>query len=244
MNAPVPPLTPPAVLAVATAAAAVLLTALFALFRVDRMTDWPWWLVMSPLWAWGGILTAVTAVVVVRGDSGDDRGGARAVTLHGSRQEAGKATENGEWTMYDASPGSVMRAGWRWSGVALVALALLAGLIVGGWQAGWWFAAHDATRQYQVTQNGVSNQDTLRAQITSKLADVSTTTTQIAEAGSDPAEVSALKDQRAAEAGIVCSDAAQITGVPLPAQQGQWVAANCSDGTVSPSSALYVAGAP
>lgn len=67
MNAPVPPRTPPAVLAVATAAAAVLLAALFSLFRLDRMTDWPWWLVMSPLWIWGGILTAVTAVVVVRG---------------------------------------------------------------------------------------------------------------------------------------------------------------------------------
>ena len=50
--------------------------------------------------------------------------------------------------------------------------------------------------------------------------------------------------QRAAVAGIACSDAAQITGVPLPTQQAQWVTANCSDGTVSPGSNLYVAGAP
>jgi hypothetical protein len=146
--------------------------------------------------------------------------------------------------MYDASPGSVMRAGWRWSGVALIALLLISGLILGGWQAGWWFAAHNATRQYQITQDGVSNQDTLRAQITAKLADVATITTQIAEAAAEPAEVSALKAQRAAVAGIACSDAAQVTGIPLPAQQAQWASINCSDGTVSPSSDLYVAGAP
>ena len=112
------------------------------------------------------------------------------------------------------------------------------------WQAGWWFASHDATRQYQLIQNGVSNQDTLRAQVTAKLADVTTITTQIAAAKNDPAEVSALQAQRAAIAGIACSDAAQITGVPLPAQQAQWVSVNCSDGSVSPSSTLYVTGAP
>ena len=126
--------------------------------------------------------------------------------------------------------------------VAVVALGGIVTLIC--WQAGWWFASHDATRQYQLTQNGVSNQGTLRAQVTSKLADVTTITTQIAAAKNDPAEVSALQAQRAAIAGIACSDAAQITGVPLPAQQAQWVSVNCSDGSVSPSSTLYVTGAP
>lgn len=146
--------------------------------------------------------------------------------------------------MYDASPGSVMRAGWRWSGVALVALVLLAGLIVGGWQAGWWFAAHNATRQAELIQNGYSNQTTLRSQVTQQYASVTAITTQIAAVKGDPAEVSALEDQRAAVAGIVCSDAAQITGTPLPAQQAQWVSTNCSAGTLSPDSSLYVTGAP
>jgi type V secretory pathway adhesin AidA len=150
--------------------------------------------------------------------------------------------------MSDARPSDVYRETGRWFGPVLFAgLAVLAiGLIltVVGWQAHWWFASHDATRQYQLTQNGTSNQDTLRAQITTQLANVATITTQIAAAGSDPAEVSALKPQRAAVAGIACSDAAQITGVPIPAQQAQWVTVNCSDGSVSPGSTLYVTGAP
>ena len=151
--------------------------------------------------------------------------------------------------MYDdVSPHQVMRETGRWFpaavvvAVAVVALGLIVTFIC--WQAGWWFASHDATRQYQLTQNGVSNQDTLRAQVTAKLADVTTITTQIAAAKNDPAEVSALQAQRAAIAGIACSDAAQISGVPLPAQQAQWVSANCSAGSVSPSSTLYVTGAP
>jgi hypothetical protein len=150
--------------------------------------------------------------------------------------------------MYDdVTPNDVYRETGRWFGPVLVAgLAILAaGLIltVVGWQAHWWFASHNATRQYQLTQNGTSNQDTLRAQVTTQLANVATITTQIAETR-DPAEVAALKAQRMAIAGIACSDTAQITGVPIPAQQAQWVTVNCSDGSVSPGSTLYVTGAP
>lgn len=150
--------------------------------------------------------------------------------------------------MYDdVTPHQVMRETGRWFpaavvvAVAVVALGLIVTVIC--WQAGWWFASHDATRQAQVTQNGYSNQTTLRQQVTSKLADVSTITVQIA-ATKDAQEGAALKDQRAAIAGIACSDAAQITGVPLPADQAQWVSVNCSDGSVSPSSTLFVTGAP
>ena len=142
------------------------------------------------------------------------------------------------------SPTEIYRQTGRWFGPVVFALAVLMALIGGVtlvcWQAGWWFASHDATRQYQLTQNGTSNQDTLRAQITSDLATVATITTQIAEGG--PA--AALGAQREAVANIVCSDAGQITGVPLPLQQAQWVARNCQGGAVSPGSSLYQAGQP
>jgi hypothetical protein len=144
----------------------------------------------------------------------------------------------------DITPGDVAVAFWRWFWVGVGALALLAALIVGCWQAGWWFQSHDATRQAENTQNGYSNQTTLRAQITSQLATVDSLTTQIAEAAGDQSLITALKPQRMAVAGIVCGDAAQISGTPLPAQQAQWVSANCSDGTVSPGSTYYQAGQP
>lgn len=133
---------------------------------------------------------------------------------------------------------------WRWFWAGIIALAVLAGLTLGGWQAGWWFTAQNTTRQAQNTQNGYANQTALREQVTGKLAEVETITTQIAEAGSDTGLVAALKAQRMSIAGTACYDAAQITGTPLPAQQAQWVTANCTAGTVSPHSTYYQAGQP
>jgi cytochrome c5 len=124
------------------------------------------------------------------------------------------------------------------AGLAVLVIGLI--LTLAGWRAGWWFAAQNATRQYQVTQNGTSNQHTLRDQISSKLADVASITVQLATApaGQQPA----LKAQRAAIAGIACSDAGQVTGVPLPPDQAQWASRNCSAGTLSPGSPLYANG--
>jgi hypothetical protein len=145
----------------------------------------------------------------------------------------------------DITPAQVYRETGRWfgpvliAGLAILAICLVLGLV--GWQAGWWFTAQNATRQAEVTQNGYSNQVTLRQQITARLADVTSITVQIATA--DKSAIPALKAQRASIANIVCADAGQVTGTPLPAQQAQWASANCSAGSVSPSSPLYVTGA-
>jgi hypothetical protein len=145
--------------------------------------------------------------------------------------------------MYDSpTPAGVALAFWRWFWVGVGALALIAGLILGCWQAGWWFQSHNATRQAENTQNGYSNQTTLRQQVTSQLAAVYSLTAQIAEANGNQSLIAALKPQRMAVAGIVCADAAQISGTPLPDSQAQWAAANCSAGVVSPGSSLYTNG--
>jgi hypothetical protein len=128
--------------------------------------------------------------------------------------------------------------------IPFAAVALLAALFLGGWEAGWWLKSENTTRQAELTQNGYSNQVTLRQQVTSDLATVQTITTQIAEAGNDTSLTTALTAQRAGIASIVCADAAQISGTPLPAQQGQWAAVNCQDGSLSPGSTLYQAGQP
>ena len=144
----------------------------------------------------------------------------------------------------DMGPGQVMATFWKWAGVGVFGLAVVTGLIIGGWQLGWWFQAQNATRQAQNTQNGYSNQSTLRQQVTAQLATVETITTQRAAAGTDQSVTAALRAQRMGIASIVCADAAQISGTPLPAEQAQWVSVNCSAGTVSPSSSFYQAGQP
>jgi hypothetical protein len=145
--------------------------------------------------------------------------------------------------MSEMTPGTVMSGFWRWFGVGVFALAVSAGIVLGGWKAGWWFANQNANNQAHVTQNGYSNQTTLHQQVTSNIATVRSLTSQIDSAAKDSQQAADLKAQRMAVAGTACEDASEVSSAdPLPASQQQWASANCSDGVVSPSSSLYQAG--
>jgi len=145
--------------------------------------------------------------------------------------------------MSEITPSGVVTAFWHWFWVGVGALALIAALILGGWAAGWWFTNQNIGREAHAIRNGYSNQQTLREQITQQIANVDTLTTQIA-ATHDRNLIAALTAQRASIAGIACQDAAGVTGDPLPAQQAQWVTANCAAGVIRPGSRYYQAGTP
>lgn len=106
-------------------------------------------------------------------------------------------------------------------------LACLGLVVFGGWEARWWFTAHNAQREGHVIRNSYSNQQTLRDQITAKLGDVTQMDTQIQDNPGDKAQLTA---QRHAIAQIVCQDAEQVSGDPLPADQQNWVSVNCELG--------------
>jgi fatty acid desaturase len=48
-----------------TATAVVFLTAFFTGMRLAHLIAWPWWLVLCPLWACGGVLLGVLFVLCV-----------------------------------------------------------------------------------------------------------------------------------------------------------------------------------
>lgn len=136
---------------------------------------------------------------------------------------------------YTPPPG-LINEGKRWVIPAIVAVVLLAGLIIGGWQAGWWFAGQNANRQAHIIRQGYSNQQTLREEITKEIAGVDSINVQIAQSKGDPDEITALESQRIAVVNIVCGDADEITGDPLSGQQAQWVNTNCEAGAIRPGS--------
>lgn len=125
----------------------------------------------------------------------------------------------------------------------IAALACI-GLFVGGWQGGWWLQNSAATHNYQITQNGTSNQDTLRAQITKGFTDLTAEDVQAAAAKGNPGLVGQIKIEAAAQAGTLCQDMQQVTGVSLPPQQLAWYNANCSLGVLVPTSPYYIPAAP
>jgi hypothetical protein len=132
---------------------------------------------------------------------------------------------------------------WAGTGIGITVLLVLAigGIVVGGWQASWWFANHNASRNYALTQNGVSNQDTLRTRIN---GDFTTFNAEVVQAQAYPALASGIKAQEDSDGNDICGLAPQVTTIALPAQQAQWVAANCADGALSPSSPYYVPTTP
>lgn len=116
----------------------------------------------------------------------------------------------------------------------ILAVILLAALIFGGWQLGWWFKTQNANREAHVIRHGFSNQQTLREQVTKNIGDVLSISVQISEV--DPTTGVALKAQRKAVLAIVCQEADEVTGDPLPVDQQEFVGANCQAGVVSPTS--------
>lgn len=147
----------------------------------------------------------------------------------------------------DMTPAGAIRAWWQWFPVWTLVLAavLVAGGLVtwGGSEFGWWLDSQAATHRAVATQNGYSNQATLRQQVTSLIAQVATISTQIAAAGDDQSMTASLGAQRMAIAGQACGDAEQVTD-GLPAGQQEWAARNCSDGSVSLTSPYFQAGQP
>jgi len=133
---------------------------------------------------------------------------------------------------------------WRSVPGVLLGLGLLVALVLGGWQAGWWFRTQNVNREAQTYQNGYANQSAMRDEISRKLADVNQYTVQI----SNPAyaaEKQSIVQSRAYAAMLVCGDAAQLNpGTVLPADEQQFISINCLDGSLSPNSNLNVASTP
>ena len=125
----------------------------------------------------------------------------------------------------------------RWLVTGIILAVAAAGVLLGMWQAGWWFSNANVNRQTQQIQNSDSNQRALVSDITEKIGDVETATEQMA--GATGQQLADLHAQRLGFARLACNDAAQISpsdvlgdGVP------QWIRTNCTAGTISPSSPL------
>lgn len=114
-------------------------------------------------------------------------------------------------------------------GGTVAGLALATGVILGGWEAGWWFTTQNANRDAHVRRSTYGYQQTLRDQIVKGIGDVTDLDRQVAQATGDGKTT--LTAQRRAVANQVCAQAAQVTGDPLPADQASWVQDNCVMGS-------------
>jgi len=134
------------------------------------------------------------------------------------------------------TPAEVAIGFWRWFWVGIAGVVIVAGIVIGGWQANWWFASHNVNRQTRLLHNSYSYQSAEQSDLAQKISDVLTETTQMAALSPASQQYADLHAQRLGEANLACADASQITAIP--ADETGWVRANCQAGSVSPSSPL------
>lgn len=117
-----------------------------------------------------------------------------------------------------------------------VGILVVAGAILGIWDAGWWFAGKDAQLGGQVDRSSYNFQQGHMDQLSSEIADLGRITTQITGVPADQA--AALKAQRLAEAQQACRTARDITDATMNQESGllDWRNQNCAAGSVSPTS--------
>lgn len=128
--------------------------------------------------------------------------------------------------------------------VVIASLLLITGIVIGGWQAGWWFTVQNTNRQAHLIQQGYNFQSTLEQQISEGISNVNTVTTEIAQASGNSDYQSSLKAQRESDVATVCQQASEVTpsSVPMPLESQKFVNMNCSGGSVRSSSKYYYVG--
>lgn len=145
--------------------------------------------------------------------------------------------------MDDYTPADFWSGFWKWSGVGLFIAALLGGLVVVGWQAGWWFSNQNNNRNYQQTQNGDSNQEALRQQMGSNFTLLAQDDVAIAKAQGNPGLTGQYKVEAAATAAQLCDEGTRVnSAVPLDPHIAAWLRLNCSMGVVAPASKYFIPG--
>lgn len=120
------------------------------------------------------------------------------------------------------------------SGIAAVVVA--AAVILGVWQAGWWFRTQDVNREAVVNRQSYGFQQSRMDELATLITDLNKINVQIAEVP-DPTQKAALRAQQFAEATQACRAARDI--IDPSSDQATWRALNCSGGGVSPSSPYY-----
>lgn len=119
--------------------------------------------------------------------------------------------------------------------VAGIILAVAAvAVVLSLWQVGWWFHTENTQRQTHLNRESYGFQQAARDRITTEIEQVFTVNTELPNA--DPDQTGPLEAQRKAITAMVCRDATQISGDPLPTDQEVFLDQNCSAGAVSPTS--------
>ncbi len=110
--------------------------------------------------------------------------------------------------------------------ITIASLLLLAIIVVGGWQLGWWMKSYSTSRNARIYQQSYGAQSANINEVESLIVTAKGISVQLADPNTPASETSALKAQQVAVTNEICSRALTITP-PLPSTEAAFVAAHC-----------------
>jgi hypothetical protein len=115
----------------------------------------------------------------------------------------------------------------KWIGGAVVALAIIAALVIGGQRFGWWLQEYNVEKKAHIYRVSFANQERLREDASEKAAEVTRLEVTLGELGAGGADQARrLEASIKAITAIACHDIGQITEATPEVEA--FAAANCS----------------
>lgn len=111
--------------------------------------------------------------------------------------------------------------------IGIGAVVVAVGILIGGWQLGWWAKSYAASRSAAIYQQSYGAQTADIQQLRQLMTEVAGIDAQVADPSTPASEVSALQSQRAAEINQACGVGALVSPTLLPSPEQHWIAANC-----------------
>ena len=114
---------------------------------------------------------------------------------------------------YDRVPARPRVTSHHWRGAlwTLVALGIIAGLVIGGWQLGWWIKGASVNRNARILQHNDGRQTAYIDQVRHLETDLRAIDSQIALS---PDQAATLRAQQSAERDQLCAAAGGIDSPP------------------------------
>lgn len=106
--------------------------------------------------------------------------------------------------------------------IGICAPVILAGVVIGGYQGGWWLQKNAQNQNARIRRSSYEAQTTFRDEMVRKIGDVKSIDVQLVDS-----DTPQLRAQRTAIVAIVCADNSRIQG-GLDESTAAFVAKECS----------------
>lgn len=113
----------------------------------------------------------------------------------------------------------------RWFGGVVLALLLLGGIILGGWQAHWWFVSNGTNRQAHIFQQSYGTQSADMDRARDLISDIAAVQVQTESPSTPSSEIASLNAQETALTTQACGLIEDQTSPP--SDEATFAASSC-----------------